>query len=92
MNANDARLTELTTAPSGSMVEDSAPNAPASGSFDLVLEAVAGSVLGNGGAPYNPDGQHDRPDGRQPALARPDLAPGLRRRQRLEAQRCRPRL
>jgi hypothetical protein len=52
MNANDAKLAELTTAPSGSMVEDSAPNAPASGSFDLLLEAVAGSVLGNSGAPY----------------------------------------
>jgi hypothetical protein len=52
MNANDAKLTALTTAPSGSTVEDSAPNAPASGSFDLVLEAVAGCVLGNGGAPY----------------------------------------
>lgn len=52
MNANDAKLTELTTAPSGSMVEDSAPNAPAGGSFDLVVEAVAGSALGNCGAPY----------------------------------------
>ena len=52
MNANDAKLTELTTAPSGSMVDDSAPNAPASGSFDLVLEAVAGSVLGDSAAPY----------------------------------------
>ena len=28
------------------------PNAPASGSFDLVLEAVAGSALGSSGAPY----------------------------------------
>lgn len=52
MNANDATLTELTTAQSGSTVEDNAPNAPASASFDLVLEAVAGSALGNSGAPY----------------------------------------
>jgi hypothetical protein len=52
MNANDARLTALITAPSGSMVGDSVPNAPASGSFDFVVAAVAGSVLGNGGAPY----------------------------------------
>jgi hypothetical protein len=92
MNANDAKLTALTTAPSGSMVEDSAPTPPASGSFDLVLEAVAGSVLRNGGAPYTPDGQHDRPDGRQPALACSDPAPGVRRGQRLEAQRSWPRL
>jgi hypothetical protein len=52
MNANDATLTELTTAQTGSMVEDNAPNAPANGSFDLVVEAVAGSALGNSGAPY----------------------------------------
>ena len=52
MNANDATLIELATAQSGSMVADNAPNAPASGSFDLVLEAVAGSALGSSGAPY----------------------------------------
>jgi hypothetical protein len=52
MNANDAKLTELITAPSGSMVEDNAPNAPANGGFDLIVEAVAGSALGNSGAPY----------------------------------------
>ena len=52
MNANDATLTELTTAQSGSMVKDDAPNAPASGGFDLILEAVAGSALGSSGAPY----------------------------------------
>jgi hypothetical protein len=52
MNANDAKLTELTTAPSGSTVEDNAPNAPASSSFDLIVEGVAGSALGNCGAPY----------------------------------------
>ena len=52
MNANDATLTELATAQSGSMVADNTPNAPASGSFDLVVEAVAGSALGSSGAPY----------------------------------------
>jgi len=52
VNANDATLTELATAQSGSMVADNVPNAPASGSFDLVLEAVAGSALGSSGAPY----------------------------------------
>jgi hypothetical protein len=52
VNANDATLTELATAQSGSMVGDNAPNAPASGSFDLVMEAVAGSALGSSGARY----------------------------------------
>jgi len=52
MNANDARLTELITAQSGSTVEDNAPNAPASASFDVVVEAVAGSAVGDSGAPY----------------------------------------
>jgi len=52
MNANDATLTELNTAHTGSTVEDNAPNAPADASFDLVVEAVAGSALGNSGAPY----------------------------------------
>jgi len=52
MNANDARLTELITAQSGSTVEDNAPNAPAGHSFDVVVEAVAGSAVGNSGAPY----------------------------------------
>jgi len=52
VNANDAALTELATAQSGSMVADNVPNAPASGNFDLVLEAAAGSALGSSGAPY----------------------------------------
>jgi hypothetical protein len=52
INANDAMLTELATAQSGSMVEDNAPNAPASCTFDLVVEAVAGSAVGNSGATY----------------------------------------
>jgi hypothetical protein len=52
MNANDATLTDLTTAHTGSTIGDSAPNAPADASFDLVVEAVAGSALGNSGAPY----------------------------------------
>jgi hypothetical protein len=52
MNATDAALTGLTTAHTGSTVQDNAPNAPADASFDLVVEAVAGSALGNSGAPY----------------------------------------
>ena len=52
MNANDATLTGLATAQTGSMVQDHAPNAPANASFDLVLRAVAGSALGSSGAPY----------------------------------------
>src|SRR6185437_2174099 len=52
MNANDATFTELTTAHTGSTVEDNAPNAPADASFDLVIEAVAGTAVGNSGAPY----------------------------------------
>jgi hypothetical protein len=52
VNANDATLTGLATAQTGSMVHDDAPNAPASGGFDLILAAVAGSALGSSGAPY----------------------------------------
>jgi len=52
MNANDAILTGLATAQRGSLVGDQAPNAPASSSFDLVLEAVAGNVIGNSAQPY----------------------------------------
>ena len=52
MNANDAALTELATAQTGSRVHDDAPNAPAGSGFDLVLQAAAGSALGSSGAPY----------------------------------------
>jgi len=52
VNANDATLTALSTAHTGSMVNDAAPNAPAAGAFDLVLGAVAGSFLGSSGVPY----------------------------------------
>ena len=52
MNANDAMLTGLATAHSGSTDGDAAPNAPAASSFDLVLRAIAGSTLGSSGAPY----------------------------------------
>lgn len=52
VNANDATLTALSTAQTGSMVKDTAPNAPAAGTFDLVLGAVAGSAMGSSGAPY----------------------------------------
>jgi len=52
VNANDATLTALSTAHTGSMVNNAAPNAPAAGTFDLVLDAVAGSAAGSSGAPY----------------------------------------
>lgn len=52
MNANDAALTGLTTAQTGSRVHDAAPNAPAGGGFDPITGAVAGSALGSPGAPY----------------------------------------
>ena len=52
MNANDATLTELATAQTGSRVTDNTPNAPANCRFNLVIEAVAGSALGSSGAPY----------------------------------------
>ena len=52
MNAHDATLTSLSTAQAGSMVKDTAPNAPAVGTFDQVLGAVAGSAVGSSGALY----------------------------------------
>jgi hypothetical protein len=52
VNANDATLAGLATAQSGSTVADNTPNAPAGGTFALVLEAVAGSALGSSGTPY----------------------------------------
>lgn len=52
MNDNDAQLTDLITAQSNSTVENTAPNAPGAPGFDLVIEAVAGSAVGNSGAPY----------------------------------------
>ena len=52
MNANDAMLTAVATAQTGSKVADTAPNAPASASFDLIIRAAAGSALGSSGAPY----------------------------------------
>jgi hypothetical protein len=52
VNANDATLTGLATAQTGSRVADNTPNAPANPGFDLVMEAVAGSALGSSGAPY----------------------------------------
>jgi hypothetical protein len=52
VNANDAALTELATVHTGSTVGHPAPNAPAAGRFDLILQAAAGSALGNSGTPY----------------------------------------
>jgi hypothetical protein len=55
--ANDAELTELYTASPGVDVEDNEPNTgppagPPTNTFDLHLQAVAGNVIGNGGANY----------------------------------------
>jgi len=52
MNANDAALTVVATAQTGSTVADTAPNAPANSGFDLIVHVVAGSGLGSSGAPY----------------------------------------
>ena len=52
MNANDATLTRLATARTGSTAGHPAPNAPAASSFDLILQAAAGSALGGSGTPY----------------------------------------
>jgi len=52
VNANDATLTGLATAQTGSMVADNTPNAPANASFDLVRAAAVGSALDISGAPY----------------------------------------
>jgi hypothetical protein len=52
VNAHDAALTGLATAHTGSTARHLAPNAPAAGSFDLILHAAAGSALGNSGTPY----------------------------------------
>jgi hypothetical protein len=52
MNANDAALTVVATAQTGSTVADTAPNAPANSGFDLIIHVVAGSGLGSSGAPY----------------------------------------
>ena len=45
VTANDATLTGLATAHTGSTAGHPAPNAPAASSFDLILQAAAGSVL-----------------------------------------------
>jgi hypothetical protein len=52
VNANDATLTGLVTAQTGSTVADTAPNAPAHPGFDVVVGVAAGSALGSSGAPY----------------------------------------
>ena len=92
VNANDATLTELATAQSGSMVGDDAPNAPAGGGFDLIIGAVAGSALGSSGAPYTLTvSAIDLTTVSQPWPPQ-NPPPGLRRGQRLETQRHWPRL
>jgi hypothetical protein len=46
VNAHVATLTSLATAHTGSTVEDTAPNAPAAGAFDLVLHEAFDTANG----------------------------------------------
>jgi len=57
MSANDAQLTRIVTTSTGTTTEDSEPNTPAPGAapgtdFELLVEAVAGNVIGSTLAPY----------------------------------------
>src|SRR5258708_28163642 len=57
MNDNDARLTRVYTAVTGSTVEEDIPDQPDAGeaadpNFDVFIEAAAGNNLGNSGTPY----------------------------------------
>jgi hypothetical protein len=54
MNGNDARIVRLFSARTGGLVEDNTPNAsqPPAVQFDLILQAEAGSILGDSGANY----------------------------------------
>jgi hypothetical protein len=57
MNDNDARLTRVFTALTGSSVEENAPNQPDAGEapdtdFDLFVEGAAGNNIGNSSMPY----------------------------------------
>jgi hypothetical protein len=89
VNANDATLTGLATAHTGSGVHDHMPGAPASGGVDLILE---------GGRRRRPeprrarraDDQRDRPDQNQPVLAAADPAPGFDAASRWGTQCHRP--
>jgi len=57
MSSNDAELTRIITASTGTTTEDTEPNTPAPAAppatnFDLIVEGVAGNVTGAGLAPY----------------------------------------
>jgi len=54
MNGNDARIVRLFSARTDGLVEDNTPNAssPVATGFDLILQAKAGSILGDSGANY----------------------------------------
>jgi hypothetical protein len=54
INANDARIANLYTAPTGGLVEDNSPNAgpPRATSFDLIVKLEAGKAIGQGGGEY----------------------------------------
>lgn len=57
MQDNDARLTRVYTAVTGSTVEEEIPDQPDAGepadaNFDLFVEAAAGNAIGTSGTPY----------------------------------------
>jgi len=57
MQDNDARLTRVYTAVTGSTVEEDIPDQPDAGesadaNFDLFVEAAAGNAIGTSGTPY----------------------------------------
>lgn len=57
MNDNDARLTRVYTAVTGSTVEEDIPDQPDAGeaadpSFDVFIEAAAGNNIGTSGTPH----------------------------------------
>ena len=57
MQDNDARLTRVYTAVTGSSVQEDIPDQPDAGevadpNFDLFIEAAAGNAIGTSGTPY----------------------------------------
>ena len=65
VNANDVTLTGPATVHTGSMVLGHAPNAPASGSFGLILRRGRRQRPGQPRRALHPDDQRDQPSPRQ---------------------------
>jgi hypothetical protein len=68
VNANDATLTELTTAQTGSTVHDHVPSAPVGGAFGLILRGGRRQRPGQPRRALHADDQRDRPDHSQPTV------------------------